>query len=118
MRALLAFAILLAFSAHAQNAPPAFPPGHTQDTFFGTVVDDPYRALEDINNPEVAAWAKAQADFARATLDSLPGYGALKKRIAELDESTTAVIGAMRLDASGNLFFLRRAAAENTLKLY
>src|SRR5437762_2100428 len=118
MRALLAFAILLAFSAHAQNAPPAFPPGNTQDTFFGTVVDDPYRALEDINNPEVAAWAKAQADYARATLESIPGYPPLRQRLAELDESTAAVIGSVRLDANGNLFFMRRAASENTLKLY
>ncbi len=118
MRALPAFTVVLAFAAHAQTAPSAFPARNVQETFFGTVVDDPYRALEDSNNPEVAAWAKAQADFARATLDSLPGYERLKKRIAELDESTTAVIGGLRLDANGSLFFLRRAAAENTLKLY
>ncbi|HET7364174.1 MAG TPA: prolyl oligopeptidase family serine peptidase [Burkholderiales bacterium] len=117
MRALFAFAAL-ALTAHAQTAPPAFPANNAPETFFGTVVDDPYRALEDIGNPEVAAWAKAQADYARATLDSLPGYERLKKRIAELDESTTAVIGGVRLDANGNLFFMRRAAAENTLKLY
>src|SRR5689334_6851794 len=118
MRALIAFATVLAFNAHAQNAPAPSPAGNVQDTFFGTVLDDPYRALEDRSNPEVLAWAKAQADFARATLESIPGYAALKKRIAELDESTTAVIGGMRLDAHGNLFFLRRAAAENTFKLY
>ena len=123
MRALFAFACVLALNVHAQtvhaqSAPPAFPAKNVAETFFGTVVDDPYRALEDASNPEVAAWAKAQADYARATLDSLPGYERLKKRIAELDESTAAVIGAVRLDAGGNLFFLRRAAAENTLKLY
>jgi prolyl oligopeptidase len=118
VRALLAFAVLLASGAHAQNAPPAFPVNNVQQSFFGTVVDDPYRALEDIKNPEVAAWAKAQADYARATLDSLPGYGALRERLAELDESTTTVIGSVRLDANGNLFFMRRAAAQNTLKLY
>src|SRR6267378_3085035 len=118
MRALLAFAIVLAFGAHAQNAPPAFPPGHTQDTFFGTVVDDPYRALEDIANPDVVAWAKGQGDYARATLDSLPGYAALRKRVAELDESAPAVVFAVRLDAKGNLYFTRRTAQENTYKLY
>ena len=118
MRALLAFAVVFAFGAQAQNAPPPFPAKNVPETFFGTVVDDPYRALEDASNPEVAAWAKAQAAFARATLDALPGYERLKKRIAELDESTSAVIGGVRLDANGNLFFMRRAAAENTLKLY
>src|SRR5919108_2194270 len=118
MRALFAFATVLAVTAHAQNAPPPFPAKNVPETFYGTVVDDPYRALEDGGNPEVAAWAKAQADYARATLDSIPGYARLRQRIAELDESTTAVIGSVRLDANGNVFFLRRAAAENTLKLY
>src|SRR5919109_401359 len=118
MRALLAFASALALGAHAQNAPPPFPAKNVPETFYGTVVDDPYRALEDGGNPEVAAWAKAQADYARATLDTIPGYARLRQRIAELDESTTAVIGSVRLDANGNVFFLRRAANENTLKLY
>ena len=77
MRALLVL-IAVAFPAHAQNTPPAFPAKNVPETFFGTVVDDPYRALEDIGNPEVAAWARAQADYARATLDSLPGYERLK----------------------------------------
>ena len=92
MRALLAFASALALGAHAQNAPPPFPAKNVQETFFGTVVDDPYRALEDIGNPEVAGWAKAQADYARATLDSLAGYAALRRRVAELDESASAVV--------------------------
>jgi prolyl oligopeptidase len=118
MRALFAFAVVLALGAHAQNAPAPFPPKNVPETFYGTVVDDPYRALEDIRDPEVAAWAKAQAAYARATLESIPGYQSLRKRLAELDESTAAVIGSVRLDANGNLFFMRRAAAENTLKLY
>ena len=117
MRALLVLTAA-AFAVQAQDAPPRFPPNNVAETFYGTVVDDPYRALEDSGNPEVTAWAKAQAAYARATLDSIPGYAALKKRIAELDESTTAVIGSVRLDANGNLFFARRAATDNTLKLY
>ena len=123
MRALLAFAALpfaalLALGAHAQTAPAPFPSGKVQDTFFGTVVDDPYRALEDIGNPEVVAWAKSQGDYARATLDSLPGYAALRTRVVELDESAPAVVFSARLDGKGNLYFTRRTAQENTYKLY
>ena len=118
MRALVAFAAVLALGAHAQTAPAPFPPGNTQDTFFGTVVGDPYRALEDIGNPDVVAWAKSQGDYARGTLDSLPGYAALRKRVVELDESAPAVVFTVRLDAKGNLYFTRRTAQENTYKLY
>jgi prolyl oligopeptidase len=109
---------LAAFAAHAQTPPQAFPARNVPATFFGTVVDDPYRDLEDVAKPEVAAWAKSQADFARGQLDSLPGYKALGERVAELDESAAASVGQVRIDGKGTLFFTRRGAKDNTMKLY
>ena len=122
MRAALALFAVAALAAGkhsaAQTPPSAFAPNNVPASFFGTVVDDPYRALEEVANPEVAAWAKANAEYARTTLDSLPGYKALRTRVAELDEATAAVVGSVRLDGKGNLYFTRRAAADNTFKLY
>lgn len=118
MRAVLALTAVAAFTAHAQITPAVFPAGNVSTTYFDTVVDDPYRALEDISNPEVAEWARSQAAYARATLDSLPGYKALRTRVAELDEATAAVVGSVRLDGKGSVYFTRRGAADNTFKLY
>ena len=118
MRALIALVALAALAAHAQTPPAAFPVKNVPATFFGTVVDDPYRELEDIKNPEVAAWAKSHADYARSQLESIAGYKELRARIAELDDSRAAVIGAVERDAKGTLFFTRRAAKDNTFKLY
>jgi prolyl oligopeptidase len=47
------------------------------DDFFGTAVADPYRWLEDSDDPEVIAWSKLQAEHTRAHLDALPGRSAL-----------------------------------------
>jgi prolyl oligopeptidase len=118
MRAVLALTAVAALTAHAQITPAVFPASNVSTTYFGTVVDDPYRALEDTTNPEVAEWARSQAAYARATLDSLPGYKALRTRVKELDEATAAVVGSVRLDGKGNVYFTRRGAAENTFKLY
>jgi prolyl oligopeptidase len=118
MRTVIAFVALAAFAAQAQTQPAAFPPRNVQTTFFGAVVDDPYRDLEDIKNPDVATWAKSHADFARSQLESLPGYKGLRSRVAELDESAAASVGTLRLDGKGTLFFTRRGARDNTLKLY
>jgi prolyl oligopeptidase len=118
MRAVIGFIAVAAFAAHAQTPPPAFPARNVPATFFGTVVDDPYRDLEDITNPEVMAWAKSHADYARSQLDSLPGYAALRARLAELDDSVAASVGSVRLDGKGILFFTRRGAKDNTYKLY
>ena len=39
------------------------------DTYHGTAVPDPYRWLEDGDDPEVTAWVAAQNELTRATLD-------------------------------------------------
>lgn len=107
----------LSFSAAAQ-ALPVFPAQNVPQAFFGTVVDDPYRGLEDTKNPEVAAWMKAHATHARATLEALPGYAALARRIVELDEAVESRVGEVRRTQGGELFFTRRGAKDNTYKLF
>ena len=110
-------AILAPLTAFAQPLP-AFPAKNVPETFFGTVVDDPYRALENVKDPEVAAWAKAHANYAREMLESIPGYAKMKSRVAELDDAVSVQVGSVRRDGGGNLFFTRRGAQDNTLKLF
>ncbi len=54
------------------------------DRLHGVAVADPYRWLEDASKPEVAAWMKAQDDYARARLAALPGRDALAARLREV----------------------------------
>ena len=42
------------------------------DAIHGVQVSDPYRWLEDPTKPDVAAWMKAQDDYARAHIAKLP----------------------------------------------
>ena len=42
------------------------------ENLHGTDVADPYRWLEDADDPEVTAWVAAQRDFAEAALGQLP----------------------------------------------
>jgi prolyl oligopeptidase len=114
--ALLA-AAFAAVAVQAQNLP-VFPQRNVPETFFGTTVDDPYRALEDVKDAQVAAWMKAHADHASATLSKLKGYAGLKARVVELDNATEARIGSVQRGESGELFYTRRGATENTFKLY
>ncbi len=115
---LLAACVVLASSTARADSLPTFPARNVPETFFGTVVDDPYRDLENVKDPQVVAWMKAHATHARATLDSLPGYQGMKARIVELDSTVSAVIGAVERREGGHLFFTRRAADANTFKLY
>lgn len=79
---LLALAILISAGlAAAQDAKPAVAPvRNVVDEYYGLKVDDPYRYMEKLDDPEVAAWFKAQAAYTDATLAAIPGRKALLAR--------------------------------------
>jgi prolyl oligopeptidase len=116
-RLVAACAAFASLAASAQPLP-VFPAQNVSDTYFGTVVDDPYRALENTKDAQAGAWMKAHADHAHATLRGLKGYDGLLKRVAELDNATEAVVGDVRRMPDGTIFFTRRGAKDNTFKLY
>src|SRR6185369_1357512 len=98
-------------------APPAAPIRDVTDTYFGVAVPDPYRYLEDLKNPEVVGWLKAQGEFTRKTLDAIPGRAALLKRITELGDAAPARVSGVEVN-NGYYYYLKRRANENIAKLY
>jgi prolyl oligopeptidase len=84
-------ALLLVRGPRARAAETAsktpYPPSrrvNVTDVVHGVPVADPYRWLEDASSPEVQAWMKAQDDFTRQRLASLPGRDAMSSRLKEL----------------------------------
>jgi prolyl oligopeptidase len=112
----LALAVL-ATAALAQSRPPVAPVRDVVDTYFGVSVHDPYRYMEDLKNPEVAAWVKAQADYTRKTLDRIPGREALLKQIADLGDAAPARVSGVQLN-NGAYYYLKRLSSENIPRLY
>src|SRR2546421_494245 len=85
-------------SVVAGHAPaPAAPVKNVTDTYFGTTVEDPYRYMEDIKNPEVADWMKAQADFTRATLSKIPRRDALLKEVQTFGDAAASRVTSVQL---------------------
>jgi len=56
----------------------------TIDTYFGTVVPDPYRWLEDDRAPDTKAWVKAENKVTQDYLSQIPYRSALHKRLEQL----------------------------------
>src|ERR1700748_3337406 len=105
--------------AHAAApTPPVAPARAASDTYFGTTVTDGYRYMEDLSAPEVLQWAHAQADFARATLDAIPGRAKLVALSGELDASVPARVTQVKLGAGGLVFVEKRLAGDEQVKLY
>lgn len=71
----------------ASDAAPSYPNaprGAVVDNYFGTVVADPYRWLEDVDAPETLSWVKAQQRLTDPFLAALPEREPLKQRLTEL----------------------------------
>jgi prolyl oligopeptidase len=54
------------------------------EVFHGIPVIDPYRWLEDQSSAQTRAWLEAQAEYARAYLNAIPGRQRIHQRIREL----------------------------------
>ena len=90
----------IAGAALAQSGPKVAPVRAVTDTYFGTTVTDPYRYLEDVKNPEVVAWMRGQADYARAALDRIPGRQALFERTMMYEDAVAARVNTCLLYTS------------------
>jgi prolyl oligopeptidase len=74
-------------TAAAPSPAMTYPPAPSQDIvddIHGHLVADPYRWLEDPDDPATRAWSKAQDELARPYLDHQPGRAGRATRLREL----------------------------------
>lgn len=55
-----------------------------RDDYFGTIIEDPYRWLEDDQSEETKAWVKAQNAVTFGYLEQIPFRNKIKERLEEI----------------------------------
>ncbi|MBK8257784.1 MAG: S9 family peptidase [Polyangiaceae bacterium] len=103
-------------SSESRSGPPDTPMRDVVDTYFGVQVHDPYRWLEAQEDPEVKTWMKAQADYARRTLDGLNHQKELLERVTALNQDTVSVPAAEMW--GGQVFYKKAAPGKDQLSLW
>jgi prolyl oligopeptidase len=98
--------------------PPVAPVRPVREVFYGVSVTDDYRYMENLQDPEVQTWIKAQADYAEGVLKSIPGRDGLLTRLKELDSGSPFRISSFTRRPEGTLYYLKMLASENVSKLY
>jgi prolyl oligopeptidase len=118
MRSFFVFVLLAIFSGVAvgQTKLPNSPVREVTEEYFGTKVSDPYRWLEDTKNADVVSWMKAQNDYTRSVLASIPGRDELLARIKALDNAGTVVAGLQVW--GGRYFYYKTEPGFDNRKLY
>ena len=85
------------------------------DTYHGTSVADPFRWLENADDPEVLSWTQAQHDLAASVLEAIPARAGIRSRLEE-------VWNFPRMDQpflrGGRLFFTRNTGLEAQARLF
>ena len=99
------------------EVPAPLPPQKVSDLHFGVTVEDPYRFLENVSDPAVAQWMRAQANATAAVLAKIPARDALLARIREIEAAAPGSVGQVDRSESGRIFFTRREPSENQFKL-
>ena len=109
--------VLLASPALAQSVspPPVAPVKPVTDIYFGQTLTDPYRYMEDLDDPAVIGWMKAQGEYTRAVFDSIPGNADLLKKVAQFSGSFDFVNSAQR--AGNRIFYQEQAPGSDNFDL-
>lgn len=101
---LLACGSLLAAGPSRSAVVPPPPPtrvDETVDVIQGEKISDPYRWLENGNDPAVQKWSDAQNDRTRSYLDALPTRQAVQTRASTLIKSTLPSYAHLQVCGSG-----------------
>ena len=89
LRVLAVALLTMPLSSFSADGPPVAPVRPVTDDYHGIQVVDPYRWLEDLKDPEVRSWMKAQAAYTTDVLAKIPGREALLERIRVLSNADT-----------------------------
>ncbi|MGH9295553.1 MAG: hypothetical protein ACRD0B_09495, partial [Acidimicrobiales bacterium] len=89
--------------------------GDQVDNYHGELVADPYRWLEDTNDPETAAWIRSQNEATEAWLEGVPARGEIRAQLTELWDYPRY---GVPFERGGRWFEERNSGLENQAVLY
>ena len=109
-------------SASAASAPartegyeyPPAPRGDLVEDYFGTKVADPYRSLENADDPTTVAWVEAENALTKSVL-ARPEHAKIKARLTELYDYPRVGIPEKKAD---RYFFFKNTGLQNQSVYY
>ena len=100
---LILFGLAILFMAQCttnvkeQKKPPTATVNVVEEVYFGKTIADPYRYMENLEDQSVQDWIKAQADYSREILNSIPGRDGLIDAMRDFDSRTSSSIGSLNI---------------------
>ncbi|WP_242084689.1 prolyl oligopeptidase family serine peptidase [Aestuariivivens sediminis] len=98
--------------------PDIIPQHIVTDSYHGTNLDDPYRYLENLDDPNVVTWMKTNASYSESVLNRISGKEMLFKTMKELIERRAASITNLTITENDTYYYLKRLPGEEISKMY
>jgi prolyl oligopeptidase len=114
---LLLFLIAVPAWAQATGLPSA-PVRDVAETHYGVTVHDPYRYMEEPDNPEAQTWAREQAALVAARLEALPARKAIYERARVLEAEQGAEVSNILRVSLDRFFYQKREPGRSPARLY
>ncbi|ESU28817.1 hypothetical protein FLJC2902T_14140 [Flavobacterium limnosediminis JC2902] len=112
----LTFSTILTLTGQVKPQPA--PEKSATDEYYGIRLEDPYRNLENLDDPKVIEWMKSNAGYARAKIDEVAERKNIIKKLEEFDKRKESTVFNLQITKNDNYFYLKRKANEENGKLY
>ncbi|UZJ36634.1 prolyl oligopeptidase family serine peptidase [Prosthecochloris sp. SCSIO W1103] len=89
-----------------------------EESYCGKKIADPYRYMENLEDPFVRQWLIAQAEYARSIIEKIPGRTSLIEKMQDFDSRKAAKVYNLVITDNDWYFYLKRTPADETGKLY
>jgi len=118
---LLSLSILLMVQCATKKTPEKPPLAQVEpveDVYFGKKISDPYRYMENLQDPVVQKWFKSQTDYSRSVLNSISGRQSLIDIMRDFDERRSSKISGLNITENNRYFYLKITPSDEKEKLY
>ena len=89
-----------------------------EETYCGKRIADLYRYMENLKDPLVQQWLRAQAEHARSVIEKIPGRSSLIEKMQDFDSRKSSKVYNLVITDTDRYFYLKRTPSEETGKLY
>ena len=105
-------------SSPAIDKPFNAPSQIVEETWCGQTIADPYRYMENLNDPFVRQWFKLQAEYAKSVIEKIPGRQKLIEKMQDFDNRKSSKAYNLVITDNDRYFYLKRTPADEIGKLY
>lgn len=110
--------VLVACTSEKNQSPPLAIVESVVDTFYGMVVEDQHRYMEDLSDSAVIDWIKSHSEYTRGILDRISGRAGMVEQMKEFDRRRSETVYSLHITDNDKYFYLKATPDDETGKLF